>query len=135
MPRMQLLVYPATDLRRGSASHRALGHGYVLTSDLITWFMDRYLRSKADELDPRGSPLLASDHRELPPAWITIAGFDPLRDECEQYAEKLRASGVQVDIAYEPSLIHGFITMGGVIPRAAEAVDAAARALVAGLSV
>lgn len=135
MPRLQLLVYPATDLRRQSASHRTLGEGYLLTGELIAWFMDRYLRSKADELDPHGSPLLAADHRDLPPAWVTIAGFDPLRDEGEQYVEKLRASGVRVEVAYEPSLIHGFFTMGGVIPRAAEVVDAAARALVAALGV
>lgn len=134
MLRMQLLVYPATDLQRLSASHRTLGEGYLLTSELIAWFMDRYLRSKADELDPRGSPLLASDHRELPATWITIAGFDPLRDEGEAYAAKLRASGVRVELRYEPSLIHGFFTMGGLIPQARECVDAAARALAAGLA-
>ena len=134
LPRMQMLVYPATDLRRVSESHRTLGHGYLLTSELIEWFMSRYLRSKADELDPRGSPLLASDHRDLPAAWIAIAGFDPLRDEGEAYADKLRASGVRVDVAYAPSLIHGFFTMGGVLRRAAEVVDAGARALAAGLS-
>jgi acetyl esterase len=132
--RMQMLVYPATDLRRISESHRTLGHGYLLTSELISWFMDRYLRSKADELDWRGSPLLATHHGDLPPAWITVAGFDPLRDEGEQYAAKLREAGVRVEMQYESSLIHGFFTMGGVIPRAVEVVDTAARALVAGLS-
>jgi acetyl esterase len=134
MPRMQLLVYPATDVRRGSASHRTLGEGYLLTRELIAWFMERYLRSKADELDWRASPLLASDHGDLPAAWITVAGFDPLRDEGEQYAEKLRASGGRVEMRYEPSLIHGFFTMGGLVPAAAECVDAAARALSAGLA-
>jgi len=134
MPRMQLLVYPATDLRRQFASHRTLGEGYLLTRDMIAWFMERYLRSKDDERDPRASPLLAADHRDLPPAWITVAGFDPLRDEGEAYAEALRASGGRVEMRYEPSLIHGFFTMGGLIPRAAECVDAAARALAAGLA-
>lgn len=134
MPRMQLLVYPATDLGRKSASHRTLGEGYLLTRELIDWFMSRYLRSPADELDPRASPLLARDHRDLPPAWITIAGFDPLRDEGEAYADVLRAAGVRVEVAYEPSLIHGFFTLGGVVPRAVEVVDRAARALAAGLS-
>jgi acetyl esterase len=134
MPRMQLLVYPATDLRRTTASHRTLGEGYLLTRDLIAWFMDRYLNGKHDELDPRGSPLLAADHRDLPPAWMTVAGFDPLRDEGEAYAAKLREAGVHVDLVYERSLIHGFFTMGGVVPRAAEVVDAAARALAAGLA-
>ncbi len=135
MPRMQLLVYPATDLRRLSESHRTLGHGYVLTRELIAWFMDHYLRTEADEHDPRGSPLLAPDHRDLPAAWITVAGFDPLRDEGEAYAAKLREGGVRVELVYESAMIHGFFTMGGAIPRATEAVDRAARALVAGLSV
>ncbi len=129
VPRLQVLVYPATDLRRQSESHRRLGRGYLLTTELIDWFMSRYLRSRADELDPRGSPLLATDHRDLPPAWITIAGFDPLRDEGEAYAAKLRESGVATELVYEPGMIHGFFTMGGVVPRAAEVVDLAARAI------
>lgn len=134
MPRLQLLVYPATDLRRVSESHRTLGRGYVLDADLIGWFMDRYLRTADDASDWRASPLLAADHRDLPPAWIVVAGFDPLRDEGEAYAERLRASGVRVELVHENALIHGFLGMGGVLPRAREAVDGAARALVRGLA-
>jgi acetyl esterase len=134
VPAFQVLVYPATDLRRASESHRTLATGYLLTTELITWFMTLYLRGKDDESNAIGSPLLAKDLSRLPPAFLVTAGFDPLRDEGEAYAARLRESGVRVETRCESSLFHGYLSMGGVIPAAKDAVDAVARAVARGLS-
>jgi acetyl esterase len=131
-PCFQLLVYPATDLHCTAPSHSKLGRGYILTTEVIDWFISKYAdRSEYD--DPRGSPLLAKDHRDLPPACVVTAGFDPLRDEGRAYVEKLRAAGVRVRHHEEPSLIHGFFNMAGVIPAARRACLDIARELRAGL--
>ncbi len=133
-PALQVLVYPATDLRRASESHRTLAKGYLLTRELISWFMERYLRGEADEHSPIGSPLLAKDLSRLPRAWVVTAGFDPLRDEGEAYAARLRESGVPVETHSEDDLFHGYLSMGGVIPAARRAVDTVARAVATGLA-
>jgi acetyl esterase len=135
MPVFQLLVYPATDLRRATESHRTLADGFLLTSDLIAWFMARYLRGKEDESSPVGSPLLAEDLSRLPRAFVVTAGFDPLRDEGEAYAARLVESGVPVESRSEKGLFHGYLSMGGVVPAARTAIDAIARAASTGLAV
>lgn len=128
-PKLQVLVYPATDMRRGSESHRLLSDRFLLTKPLIDFFMANFLRSADDERDWRASPLLAPDHRDLPRAWVGVAGFDPLRDEGEQYAQKLKDAGVRVEVRYEPALVHGWLSMGGVVPAARAAIDTMCRAI------
>lgn len=128
-PCFQLLLYPSLDLRRGHPSHRDFADGYLLTAASIEWFMNHYLRSPADIHDLRASPLLAPDLRGLPPAYISTAGFDPLRDEGHEYADRLRDAGVPVELAPNPSLVHGFIGLVDGIPAAAAALDHAAHAL------
>ena len=59
----------------------------------------------------------------MPPAHIVTAGFDPLRDEGEAYAERLREAGVEVTLKREPDLVHGFINAVGLSARAREAAD------------
>jgi acetyl esterase len=134
-PALQVLVYPATDLRRASESHRTLAEGFLLTRPLIDWFMGHYLRGEEDEWNAVGSPLLAKDLSRLPPAFVVTAGFDPLRDEGEAYAARLRECGVPVESRSEDSLFHGYLSLGGVIPAARAAVDAVAQAVARGLSV
>jgi acetyl esterase len=119
---LQLLIYPATDLRFLSASHKTNGQGYLLTTDIIDYFTACYLNNDADRLDWHASPALAGNHSGLPPALVMTAGYDPLRDEGRGYADLLRASGNQVEYIDYPGQIHGFITMGKVIGQANEAV-------------
>jgi acetyl esterase len=120
--RWQLLIYPATDLRCTAPSHARNGDGYLLTTPVIHWFRGHYLATAAQQSDWRASPLLAADHSRLPPALIVSAGFDPLVDEARLYAEALSAAGTTVtSICFERQL-HGFITMGRVIPEARAAV-------------
>jgi acetyl esterase len=119
-PALQFLVYPATDLTRSCASHDVFAEGYYLETQTKEWFNDHYLSGGAEATDPRVSPLLAERFDDLPPAIVVTAGFDPLRDEGEAYAEALREAGVAVDEIRESTLPHGFLNMA-VIEAAAEA--------------
>lgn len=135
-PIFQLLVYPATDLTRSMASHRTYARGFLLEDETIAWFMDHYLADPARDVhDPLGSPLAMHDLRAVAPAYVLMAGFDPLRDEGEAYARKLEAAGVPTTLRCEEGLVHGFASMGGVVDRARAAIDHAADALARALAV
>ncbi|HEU5297613.1 MAG TPA: alpha/beta hydrolase [Burkholderiaceae bacterium] len=121
-PRLQLLIYPGTDMRAIAPSHTTNGQGYMLTSDSIKYFRGHYVPGEADWSDWRTSPLLHSDLSHLPPALVITAGFDPLRDEGRQYADRLSQAGVPTQYVCFERQIHGFITMGRVIDEANTAV-------------
>ena len=114
----QLLIYPATDMRRGAPSHQSNGQGYLLTSDTITYFHDHYIDDARHDLDWRASPLLHPNLSRLPPAFVLTAGYDPLRDEGLQYAQALTEAGNHAALVCFERQIHGFITMGKVIDEA-----------------
>lgn len=118
----QLLIYPATDMRRTAPSHTSNGQGYVLTSDTITYFHDHYIADAAHDLDWRASPLLHPDLSRLPPALVLTAGFDPLRDEGLAYADALATAGNTTSYVCFDRQIHGFILMGKVLDEAHAAV-------------
>jgi acetyl esterase len=120
--RLQILIYPATDLAMTHASHRRFTSGLPLTHGTMAWFRDLYLREAADREDWRASPLRAPDLRALPPAFLLTAGFDPLCDEGDDYARRLREAGVAVVHRRYAQQIHGFLTMGRIIPAAHEAI-------------
>ncbi|MER7753156.1 alpha/beta hydrolase [Kitasatospora sp. NPDC097643] len=129
VPVFQLLLYPATDASVRRRSRELFADGFFLTSEGMDWFADRYAPAPVDRADPRLSPLLAGDLSGLPPAYIGTAGFDPLRDEGEAYAEALRAAGVAVRLSRHPDLIHGYANYLGVGHRFREATAEAAEAL------
>ena len=118
----QLLIYPATDMRRGHASHASNGHGYLLETETIAYYHDNYIADAAHDLDWRASPLLHDDLSSLPPALVLTAGFDPLRDEGLDYADALVAAGNRATYVCFDRQIHGFITMGKLIDEANTAV-------------
>ena len=118
----QLLIYPATDMRRVHPSHVSNGQGYVLTSDTIGYFHDHYITDAAQDLDWRASPLLREDLAGLPPALVLTAGYDPLRDEGLDYARALTAAGNRASYVCFERQIHGFITMGKVLDEASTAL-------------
>jgi acetyl esterase len=85
------------------------GDGYYLTKTDMDWFHDMYLSgSSVSRADPLASPLRADDLSGLPPALVVTGGFDPLRDEGNQYAEALAAAGVPVDHRQYGSMVHAF---------------------------
>ncbi|MCD6078295.1 MAG: alpha/beta hydrolase fold-containing protein [Ramlibacter sp.] len=125
----QLLVYPATDQRRGWPSHTTNGQGYVLTKDSMDYYHDHYIPDPGQDQDWRASPLLHPDLSRLPPAFVLTAGYDPLRDEGLQYAHALTVAGNRATLVNFERQIHGFITMGRVIDEANVAVQLCAAQL------
>jgi acetyl esterase len=129
----QLLIYPATDMRRVAPSHTTNAQGYLLTADSIRYYHDHYIDDPKHDLDWRASPLLAADLSRLPPAFVLVAGYDPLRDEGIQYAQRLTESGVRTSLVSYERQIHGFVPMGRVLDEANDAVALCADALRRGL--
>jgi acetyl esterase len=117
----QLLIYPATDMRRGAPSHTTNGQGYLLTRETIGYFCRHYM-GDASESDWRASPLLHENLAGLPPALVLTAGYDPLRDEGLAYAQRLSEAGNRATHLCFERQIHGFITMGRAIDEANVAV-------------
>ena len=118
----QLLVYPATDQRLDTPSHRRNARGYLLEREGIEFFRRCYLPDARAHTDWRASPLLATRHTGLPRALVLTAGYDPLLDEGKAYAERLKAAGVEVEYREYPDMVHGFLLLGGVLDTANEAV-------------
>lgn len=122
----QVLIYPVTDHpNAGMPSMDENASGYGLGRDGMIWFMNHYLSDPAEAADPLVSPLRARDHGRLPPALIYTAEFDPLRDEGEAYAAKLKAAGVDVLMKRWDGMNHGFFALAGLVDKADQAVDEA----------
>ena len=125
----QLLVYPATDTDFETRSYRENSEGYFLARADMVWFWNHYAPRDEDRRNPYASPLRAASLRGLPPALVITAEFDPLCDDGNAYAARLREDGVPVRLSRQDGLIHGFFQMGAVIDRGRASVDEAARAL------
>ncbi len=132
-PAFQALIYPVTDYSSKRPSYATFAEGFFLTRTEMDWFRDNYFADPADRTDPRASPILAFDLAGQPPAHVVTAGFDPLRDEGEDYAAALRDAGVAVTLKREPDLVHGFINAVGLGGRSREAVGEIAAAIRTGL--
>ncbi len=114
----QLLIYPATEARRMHPSHSEPETSILLTHSVTTWFYWNYLNGVTDLDDWRASPARAKTLKGLPPAYVLTAGADPLRDEGDEYAARLREAGVAVTYRHFPGQFHGFFTMGKLLKQA-----------------
>ena len=119
--RYQALIYPCVDPACASASQQELASGYMLTRESMLWYWEQYLKSAGDAHNPLAAPALA-DLKGLPPATLITAEFDPLRDEGEDYASRLRAAGVPVLARRYLGMIHGFVSMPYLTPMANRAL-------------
>jgi acetyl esterase len=128
-PAFTLLFYPWLDLAAERRSYDLFGEGFYLSRADLHWYRGHYLAEQAQALDPRCSPLAAEELGAAPPAYIATAGFDPLRDDGEEYARRLRDAGVRVALRRHPGLIHGFANTASIGHAAREAVLEAAGAL------
>ena len=125
---LQLLIYPGASSHQDTESHRRLATGYLLDAEVIQWFFGNYLREEADRLDWRFAPLLAT-LEGVAPAWIAVAQYDPLRDEGVEFARRLEAAGVDVELVEYPGMIHAFFQHGGYVATARRAHSEASAAL------
>jgi acetyl esterase len=114
----QFLLCPITDFAAESDSRRSLGEGYLIDRDTLEHDLKHYLLPGTDRADPRISPLRAVEVGHLPPTVVHTAEFDPLRDEGQVYADRLRQSGVRALYRCHPGMIHLFYGLGGLIPYA-----------------
>jgi acetyl esterase len=124
----QLLMFPFTQIGGETSSLNEFAMGYFLERRAVEHFYGLYLPAGIDRNAPSVSPLRAKDFSGLPPAYVMLAGYDPLHDEGLAYAEKLKAAGVPVTIADYAEMVHVFIYLQSVLPQAHDAVARAAKA-------
>jgi len=122
-PVLQLLIYPAVDVASETASMTTYADAYPLSRATMEWFMGHYMGPSDSPENPRLSPGRAADLTGLAPAIVMTAGFDPLVDQGEAYARRLKEAGVSVTYRCYDHLAHAFTAFTGVIP----AADAACR--------
>ncbi|MFH2103720.1 MAG: alpha/beta hydrolase [Chloroflexota bacterium] len=121
----QVLIYPSVDSATlDTPSYRDFGGGdYGLPTADVEWFLDQYVPILEDRRNPLVSPLLADDLGGLPPALVVTAEYDVLRDEGEAYAGRMMEAGVAVKLIRCNGMVHGFISMFGLLQRATQYFD------------
>jgi acetyl esterase len=125
----QWLVYPVIDAGFDTPSMKENGSGFGLTTQSMSYYWDQYAPNPADRLDPLASPLRAPDLAGLPPAFVMTAEYDPLRDEGEAYAARLRDAGVPTLLKRYEGMIHGFLNNTAEFEQARLALSEAANEL------
>jgi acetyl esterase len=118
---LQILIYPATDDRMQTASMKAFTNtlGFNATGARVMWRL--YLGSSSMDAPPNAAPARATDLAGLPAAYVMTAELDPLRDEGLEYAARLSAAGVSVELHQYTRVPHGFdlLVPGAAISRRA----------------
>jgi len=122
----QLLVYPNTDYLSDTPSLRDGDDPFLFNKTSVAWYWGHYLAAPEDGTNPLASPLRAPSLHGLPPALVITAEYDPLRDQAEQYAQRLSDSGVPVELSRYDGMIHGFFCMAGDLADGAKAQEEAA---------
>lgn len=125
----QVLIYPVTDHDLDTPSYVENATGYVLTREAMRWFWNHYLARQAQGRESYASPLRAPSLAGLPSALVITAEYDPLRDEGEAYAARLRDAGVAVELTRYQGMFHGFVRMTGILDKARAALDEIAGSL------
>ncbi|MBR8654138.1 alpha/beta hydrolase [Achromobacter sp. Marseille-Q0513] len=125
----QLLCYPVLDHSFSTDSYRAYGQNFFLTEETMRYCWFTYLLNEQDGASPYASPLRASDLTGLPPATVLVCEYDPLRDEGEAYARRLREAGVDARDHRLPGMVHACIHMLGLTPAARHLFELAGGAL------
>jgi acetyl esterase len=130
----QVLIYPVVDSSMEQPSYAENAEGPILTVRDIQYFWDHYLPSEGDRTQTYASPLRAEDLSGLPPAMVITAEFDPLRDEGEEYGQRLAQAGVPTEVRRYHGMFHGFFWMPAAIDRGRDCMDDIAETLRKALS-
>lgn len=116
MPERQILIYPALNNCYTEDSPylsvKENGEDYLLTAAKMENYIRLYQRSPEDRDNPYFSPLQEKNLKNLPDTLILTAEFDPLRDEGEEYARRLKEAGNYVELHRIPGALHGFFALG-----------------------
>lgn len=134
LPDLQVLLYANTDLTGASPSMREKATGFGLDASAVRFFASRWVPDQTRWADPGVSPLHAPDLSGLPAALVVTAEHDPLRDEGEAYAGRLRDAGIEVMLRRESGLVHNFLMLDEISPACAAAADRVADDLAARLA-
>ena len=118
---LQVLIYPVLDSTMSTPSFATLGANYYLTTDQMQWYWNCYVPDASRRTDPPASPTHALDLGGVAPAVVVTAEFDPLRDEGEQYADRLRAAGVPTVSLRVEGQPHGFLGLAGAVAQPTDA--------------
>ena len=123
----QILIYPCNDRDFETNSYKEHSTGYGLSTQAMQWFWEQYLQGSHHDANPYALPMQAKSFRDVAPAIVMTAEFDPLLSDGEKYAALLEADGVSVLYKAYNGMIHGFFTNMAVTPTAQEAIDFVAR--------
>ncbi len=118
---LQVLIYPTLDATLSMPSIHKLGKGYLLTEAMMHWYRDHYCGNEPDKQQPYLSPVFAPDLKNLPPALIITAEFDPLKDDGELYAKRLKEAGNKLFFSEYQGMVHAFFAMPKLLKAAREA--------------
>jgi len=133
-PTLQVLIYPVTDTQGTWPSKDLFAEKLLLEAADIDWAIENFVPEPSDRGEDRASPILAGDLSGVAPAYIVTAGFDPLRDEGEAYAARLREAGVPTTLRRQRGMTHGFIAFVSISSAAQRAVAEIAGAIQVGLA-
>lgn len=119
MPAAQVSFYGMVEMRVSNPEESSL----LSSPRDCHWFWDLYAPDLESRRSPDVSPGLASDLTGIPPTFVVTAEVDPIRDATEEYAQRLAAAGVDVNLVRYDGVMHGFATMLGVLPQARNVFD------------
>ena len=129
----QALIYPPLDYTNSLPSHKEFREGYLLDEDSILWYASQYVPEGVEKASPLISPLFVENVEGLPPTLLLTCGYDPLRDEGEAYADKLKKDGIPTKYHCYKGMAHGFFQLSGVVDEGRRAITSVGNALKAAI--
>ena len=121
--KFQVLIYPVADYKLNTKSWEDYTNGPIINKEEGIRALKWYLTNSEDQQNPLAIPLLIKDFKATPPTFILLSEHDPLRDEGQQLAENMMASGVKVKTIVYKNMVHGFMHMGSILKETQEAAE------------
>jgi acetyl esterase len=132
--KFQLLIYPQLDYTMSFSSYEKYKEGFFLTKEALEFYSSQYFEPTVDRKDELVSPLWTKNYKNLPPAYVITAEYDPLQQEGEAFAKNLSIAGVRAVHRCYSGMVHGFVSMPTLLEEASEACLGICEALKIGLN-